>query len=142
MSQRTPIHFSTLTSAQKSLLLISAIGAIAGMVECAFGIVTFLSDPNPAYAASGMDPAFGRALEGGMYLAVAVVQWWLAWMGWTALSDSKRLTPLVITGGIVSAFCVLALLGELGQGGISLEDLAFIVPIFTWASALTVKRAA
>ena len=140
MAQHSPIHFSTLTRAERSLLIISVVGAIVGMVECALGIVALLQDPDPVYAASGMDPALGRAMEGGMYLAIAIVQWWLAWMGWGALKNSARLKPLVITNGIVAAFCILALLGELSQTGLSLEDLAFIVPIFSFASALAVKR--
>lgn len=140
MAQHSPVHFSTLTRAERSLLIISAAGAVLGMVECALGIVALLQDPNPTYAASGMNPTLGRAMEAGMYLAVAIVQWWLAWMGWGALKNNARLKPLVITNGIIAAFCVLALLGELAQTGLSLEDLAFIVPIFSFASAWAVKR--
>ena len=134
------IHWNTLPRAGKALVGISIIGGIVAMVECAFGIVALLSDPNPAYAAAGMDPAAGRAMEAVMFFVVAAVQLWLAWMGWGAVREPKRLKLLIVTGGIVTAFCVVALMGELAQGGLGLEDAAFIVPIFTLASAIDAKR--
>lgn len=134
------IHWSTLPRAGKTLVGISIVGGIAAMVECAFGIVTLLSAPNPSYAASGMDPTAGRAMEATMFFVVAAVQLWLAWMGWRAVGEPKRFKPLVVTGGIVTVFCVIALMGELAQGGLGLEDAAFIVPTFCFASALDAKR--
>lgn len=133
-------HWSTLPRAGKALIGISIVGGIAAMVECAFGIVTLLQDPNPAYAAAGMDPAMGRGMEAAMFFAVAAVQLWLAWMGWGAVREPKRLKPLTVTGGIITVFCVLALLGEFAQGGLGIEDAAFIVPIFSFACALDAKR--
>lgn len=134
------IHWSTLPRAAKSLIAISIVGGIVAMVECAFGIVTLLSDPNPSYAAAGLDPMASRAMEAALFFVVAVIQLWLAWMGWGAVREPKRLKPLTVTGGIVTVFCVLALLGELTQGGLGIEDAALIVPIFCFACALEAKR--
>ena len=133
-------HWSTLPRSGKALVGLSAVGVLTGMVECAFGIVTLLHDPNPSYAAAGLDPATGRAMEASMFFVVAAVQLVLAWLGWRSLHEHRLFKPLVITGGIIGAFCVLALLGELSQGGMGLEDAAFIVPIFTFACALDAKR--
>lgn len=134
------IHWNTLPRAGKALVAISIIGGIVAMVECAFGIVTLLQSPNPAYAAAGLDPAMGRTMEAGMFFVVAAVQLLLAWLGWKSVREHRLFKPLTVTGGIVSAFCVLALLGEFAQGGVGIEDAAFIVPIFAFASALDAKR--
>ena len=134
------LHFSTLNRSQKALLTIAGIGAVTAMVECAFGIVTLLHAPNPVYAAAGMDPVWGRGVEAGMMFVVAAIQCWLAWMSWGAVCDPKRLKLLSTTSAIIAALCVLALLGELTQGAVGLEDIAFIVPIFTCAAAFEAKR--
>ncbi len=133
-------HWSTLPRSGKALAAISAIGALTGMVECALGIVTLLHAPNPSYAAAGIDPATGRAMEAGIFFVAAAVQLVLAWLGWRALHEHRLFKPLAISSGIIAVFCVLALLGEFSQGGLGIEDAAFIVPIFTLACTVDAKR--